>query len=103
MRGLPERAVTGDSGVQASAELWSRRLLGLDLRAGGFVDIGSVRRHHPRPGDWATASAGSVGLNLHYQAQGQVALSLSAAQLLRGGGAVANDSQRIDLVLVARY
>ena len=103
VRGLPERAVAGDSGAQASAELWSRRLLGLDLRAGGFVDLGSVRRHHPRPGDSAGASASSVGFNLHYQAQGQVALSLSAAHLLRGGGVVTNDSQRIDLVLAVRY
>ena len=103
VRGLPERALAGDSGAQGSAELWTRRIGGQDLRIGGFVDLGTVRRVNPAPGVSANVSASSLGALLHYQLRGNVALSLSAAHVLRGGGAVENRSSRVDLALIVRY
>jgi hemolysin activation/secretion protein len=99
VRGLAERAAPGDSGAQASAELWSRRLYGQDLRVGGFVDAGSV--HRVGPAD--NASASSVGLLGHWQLRGQVALSSSAAHVLRGAGSVGDHSNHFDLTLLLRY
>ncbi len=99
VRGLAERALRGDSGAQASVELWSRRLFGQDLRVGAFVDAGSVHRVGPAQ----DANASSLGLLLHWQLRGQVALSSSAAHVLRGAGSVADDSNRFDLVLLLRY
>ena len=103
VRGLPERALAGDSGAQGSAELWTRRIGGQDLRIGGFVDLGTVRRVNPAPGVSANVSASSLGALLHYQLRGNAALSLSAAHVLRGGGAVENRSGRVDLALIVRY
>lgn len=103
VRGLPERALSGDSGAQGSVELWSRRIGGQDLRVGGFVDLGTVRRVNPAAGVSANVSASSLGALLHYQLRGNVALSLSAAQVLRGGGAVENRSGRVDMALIVRY
>ena len=108
VRGLPERAALGDSGAAASAELWSRRLFGQDLRVGGFIDAGTVRRRDAASAAAvnsrnATANAGSLGVLTHYQWRGQVALSASLAQVLRGADAVSRDSQRFDLALLVRY
>ncbi len=99
VRGLPDRAAIGDSGAQASAELWSRRLFGQDLRVGGFVDGGAVRSK-AAGGD---ASASSLGLLVHWQLRGQVALSGSGAHVLRGAGNVADHANRFDLTLALRY
>jgi hemolysin activation/secretion protein len=99
VRGLADRAVPGDSGAQASAELWSRRLFGQDLRVGGFVDAGTVRSSGPA----SDASASSLGLLAHWQLRGQVALSCSFAHVLRGAGSVADHSDRFDLTLALRY
>ena len=99
VRGLADRAVPGDSGAQASAELWSRRLLGQDLRIGGFVDAGAVQSSGPA----SDASASSLGLLAHWQLRGQVALSSNFAHVLRGAGSVADHSNRFDLTLALRY
>ena len=103
VRGLPERAATGDSGAQATAELWSRRLGGVDLRAGSFVDLGTVRRHQPAAGVNGTARAASIGALLHYQLRGNVALSMHAAHVLRGADAVGRNAGSVGATLVMRY
>ncbi len=103
VRGLPERAATGDSGAQASAELWSRRLGGVDLRAGGFVDLGTVRRHQPAAGVNGTANAASIGALLHFQVSGKLALSMHSAHVLRGADAVGRNAGSVGATLVVRY
>jgi|GEM_PF-929012 len=103
VRGLPERALAGDSGAQGSIELWSRRLAGQDLRVGGFFDAGTIRRKDPAPGVTSRANASSLGLAMHYQWRGNLALSMSAAHVLRGAGVVANHDNRVDVALVMRY
>lgn len=101
VRGLPERAALGDSGAQVSAELWSRRWFGQDLRVGGFVDAGTVHRNGLAANTKSGAS--SLGALAHWQLRGQVALSSGVAHVLRGAGAVANASNRFDLTLVLRH
>jgi hemolysin activation/secretion protein len=103
LRGLPERGVAGDSGAAASAELWSRRLWGQDLRIGGFVDVGRVQRDAPAPGLERSDDAASLGLNLHWQQRGQFAVSASLAHVADGGGAVRGGAQRVDVSLAARF
>ncbi len=101
VRGLPERAALGDSGAQASVELWSRRLWGQDLRFGGFFDAGTARSRSLV--NSTEVNAGSIGLLAHWQLRGHLALTSSLAQVLRGAGVVADHSGRFDLTLVARY
>ena len=103
VRGVPQRAGLGDTGAQAAAELWSRRLFGHDLRLGGFVDGGTARRQSTGMGSSAHVNASSVGLLGHYQLRGQVALGLSAAHVLKGAGVVSDRSERVDLTLAMRY
>ena len=103
VRGLPERAATGDSGAQASAELWSRRFGGVDLRAGGFVDLGTVHRHQPAAGVNGNVHAASIGALLHYQMSGMLALSMHAAHVLRGADAVGRNAGSVGSTLVLRY
>ena len=103
VRGLPERAASGDSGAQASVELWSRQIGSHDLRAGGFVDFGTVRRNQPVPGLAGRANAASIGALLHFQLRGNVALSLHAAHVLRGADAVARNTGSVGATLVMRY
>ena len=103
VRGLPERAASGDAGAQASAELWSRQIGAADLRAGGFVDLGTVRRNQPLAGVAGRANAASIGALLHYQWRGNVALSMHAAHVLRGADAVGRNTGSIGATLVVRY
>lgn len=101
VRGLTERAGAGDSGGAASVELWSRRLLGHDLRVGGFVDAGRVSRH--TASTMSSLSATSVGVTSHYQWRGGVSFATSLAHVPHGGGAAADHSERFDLALFFRY
>ena len=103
VRGLPERGGLGDAGAQASAELWSRRLFGQDLRIGAFLDGGTVYQRTPRPTSSDSANVVSIGLLGHYQRRGQVALGLSAAHVLKGAGVVSDRSNRFDATLMLRY
>ena len=103
VRGLPERSAAGDSGAAASVELWSRRLAGVDLRAGGFVDLGTVRRHLPAVGVNRSANAASIGALLHYQLRGNVVLSMHAAHVLQGADAVARNAGSLGATLALRY
>jgi hemolysin activation/secretion protein len=101
VRGLPERSALGDSGAMASVELWSRRLWGQDLRFGGFVDAGTARSRSLV--NSTAVNASSIGVLTHWQLRGQLALTGSLAQVLRGAGAVEDHGSRFDLTLVARY
>jgi hemolysin activation/secretion protein len=103
VRGLPERAHVGDSGLVTSVEVWSWRFGGADLRAGAFIDAGVVRRNNALPGTPARDAAASIGLGLHFQRRGNVALALSFAHVLAGGGAVQDNAQRLDATLIASY
>ena len=103
VRGLPERSALGDSGALLSAELWSRRLFGQDLRVGSFFDAGTMRRHSSAALGNTDPNARSLGLLSHYQWRGQVALGASAAQVLRGAGVVSDQSRRVDVTLAWRY
>lgn len=101
VRGLAERAGAADSGGTGSVELWSRRLLGHDLRVGAFADAGRASRR----GSAGTSSfsASSVGVATHYQWRGQIALAAGLAHVLHGGGVAADRTERFDVGLFVRY
>lgn len=103
LRGLPERALAGDDGAVVSAELWSRRLAGHDLRIGGFVDAGEVRRRVASAGSGDRDTATSGGVVAHWQWRGQLAAAFSAARLLNGGGGYRRGAQRVELTLAGSY
>ena len=73
------------------------------MRVGGFFDAGTVRRKDPAAGVTGSANASSLGLALHYQLRGNVALSMTAAHVLHGGGVVAKGGGRVDAALMLRY
>jgi hemolysin activation/secretion protein len=72
VRGFDERVVTGDSGVAASANLYTPDLahaLSLEakrLRLALFVDGGVAYRVEPLPGEAKETRLGSAGMGLHY-------------------------------------
>ncbi|MFN0163293.1 MAG: ShlB/FhaC/HecB family hemolysin secretion/activation protein [Burkholderiales bacterium] len=83
VRALPERAVVGDAGVQASIELWAPPLW-QGVRLLGFYDHGRVRTLEPAPGLLSHDSAGSVGFGLRWQHQAQVALTMDYGVVIQG-------------------
>ena len=103
VRGLSERALAGDSGALVNLELWSRRLLGQDLRVAGLIDAGMVRRNDSIAGVAAHDTAASIGLGVHYQWRGNLAVSMTAARVLRATAGAGRHDNRIDAVLVLRY
>ncbi len=103
VRGLPERGGLGDAGAQASAELWSRRLFGHDLRVGAFLDGGTAHQRTAGSASSDNANVASIGLLGHFQRRGRVALGLSAAHVPKGAGVVSDHSNRLDATLMLRY
>lgn len=104
VRGLGERAVTGDAGAQASVELWSWRLLpGQDLRAGVFCDVGQVRRRSAISGERAADSASSTGVGLHYQWRGQIAATIHYAHVLHAPSDAGAGRDRVHASVAMRF
>lgn len=61
-------------------------MAGQNLRVGGFINAGSIRRKDLAPGLTTRANASSLGLALDYLWRGNRALPMSAAHVLRGAG-----------------
>ena len=61
-------------------------MAGQNLRVGGFINAGSIRRKGLAPGLTTRANASSLGLALDYLWRGNRALPMSAAHVLRGAG-----------------
>jgi hemolysin activation/secretion protein len=84
VRGFEERAVRGDSGVATNIEFWSRRQFGHDLRFGGFLDWGYVRREAPAAGVLGSATVASIGAGARYRLDSRLTARVELAHVLRG-------------------
>ncbi len=98
LRGLPERALTGERGAAGVAELWSRRLFGQDLRTGAYLEAGRARRVNG-----GTSRATGLGLALHHQQGGRVALAASVGRLWTSGAAPPHNSTQAELTMALRW
>ncbi len=82
LRGAPDRAITGDSGLQTSLEINSPEL-GKGLRVLGFVDAGWLsNRNADNQRRVGSDSLASVGLGLRYSSQIGVAIQADYGRLL---------------------
>ena len=90
-------ALTGDSGVRASFELYTpAELLPAGLRLLGFFDVGVWDREEPLPGETASDSVASVGLGARWAWNNALSLSLDYGKTIVASRGVAPGSQDID-------
>lgn len=83
VRGLETRQVLGDSGIQASLELWSPPLF-RSVTLVGFYDYGRVTREQPPAGTSASEEAQSVGVGIRWQIGKQANMALDYGNLVEG-------------------
>jgi hemolysin activation/secretion protein len=83
LRGLPERSLTGDNGVQLSLEGYTPQWLP-GLRGVAFVDAGEVRRKERPFEPAATARASSAGLGVRYGWKDHVSITLDFGRVFSG-------------------
>ena len=83
MRGLNERVLAGDAGLQASAEFWSPAIAE-GTRGILFYDYGEVRRHNDTV--FGFASASSIGAGLRWTMGNSWSANLDYAHVLSGLG-----------------
>ena len=83
VRGLTERVLAGDSGVQGSIEFWTPALAE-NTRALLFYDFGQIRRHNDIV--LASATVSSVGAGLRWSMGNSWSASLDFAHVLSGNG-----------------
>lgn len=81
VRGLNERVLSGDSGVQASVELWSPPVLE-NTRMVVFYDYGEIRRHNDAL--MSNASASSIGLGLRWSMGNNLSANMDLAHVVTG-------------------
>ncbi|NNM01319.1 MAG: ShlB/FhaC/HecB family hemolysin secretion/activation protein [Gammaproteobacteria bacterium] len=97
VRGLDERALTGDSGIRASFELYSPPdLLPAGLRVLGFFDVGAWDREAPLPGETASDSVASVGLGARWAWNNALSVSMDYGKTIVSSRGVAPGSPDID-------
>ena len=103
VRGFEERTVLGDSGFVSSVEFWSRRLLGHDLRAGGFWDWGHVTRENLPAGQLDAETITSIGAALRYRLDRRIQGRLDFAHIVRGTADRPEGSHRVFLSVLVTY
>ncbi len=110
VRGVAERALQGDKGVLASAELYSPELRPR-LRLLGFLDAGWLGNHHPNPSRLASDHLASAGVGLRWASEQHVSLSLDYGRVISGSrlpaasypDAPRRGDERLHLNLSLRY
>jgi len=98
LRGINQRQVLGDSGVQGSVELWGPPLW-QNIRLLGFVDAGRVWREQPSVGTPARESAASTGIGLRWSRPDRAELQVDYGHLLNGITGTPSGHSRIDVAL----
>lgn len=102
IRGLEERAVTGDSGQRLGIELGAPPLRE-DLDLFGFVDAGRVERENPQRGEVHHDTVVSAGMGLRWQWRDQVALKLEYGHALQEASSNDAGKHKLHLNLFVRY
>ena len=85
VRGLTERVLAGDSGVQGTIEFWTPALAE-NTRALLFYDFGQIRRHNDTVMPSATVT--SIGAGLRWSMGNSWSASLDLAHVLSGRGSL---------------
>jgi hemolysin activation/secretion protein len=83
IRGFEEREVSGESGFQLNAELWTPPLP-YNFRLLGFVDFGRRYLEDPHPGLPDQDSLMSVGMGVRWQWKQNIHVALDYGQVLHG-------------------
>lgn len=110
LRGMKERALSGDQGLFGSAEVVSPPL-GKGLRALAFLDAGVLHNHNPNASRLASDRVSSVGLGLRWSPEPQVSLNLDYGRIVTGSrlpaagfpDAPRKGDERLHLMLSVRY
>lgn len=101
VRGFDERQFAGDSGVQASAELYSPELGRFlpygdaNLRGLIFYDFGNLHLNDPQPGDVAHTTIASWGGGLRLGITRRLSFELDYARVLRAGTSDLSGEHRV--------
>ena len=79
LRGLEERALTGDDGEYGNVELYLPPYQRFGVQVLGFVDAGRVHRHQVQAGELHNDTAVTAGVGARWQWRDNIALSLDYA------------------------
>ncbi len=106
VRGFAERVLSDDAGLSANLELYSPNWCSganWQCRALVFHDAAHLWRRHALTGEAGSAAIGSAGVGLRLQFASSASLQMDYGQVLRGGGAAADNSKRLHLRLALSY
>jgi len=106
VRGLDERALSGDSGLYTNLELYSPDLGDGGMwqwRALAFADSGRISRNKALPGEDARASVASVGLGLRVRAGDGVNAQIDFGRVVHGTPSIGNDRNKLHVRLGLAY
>ena len=86
IRGLNERAVTGDNGMRFSVETWSPAIAQwYGIRFLAFVDLGIRDREDVQPGEVDTDTLSSAGVGARWQWKSSLTASLDYGHTIAEG------------------
>lgn len=83
IRGAEERAVTGDSGIAGTVEIYTPEIY-TGLRLLGFSDNGYIERHDPIAGETGHETLQSVGFGLRYNWMNAAQVSVDYGYITHG-------------------
>ena len=84
VRGFDERALLGDSGIQANFELWIPGFSQFDIRPLVFFDYGHVELNSPLSGETPSIDISSVGAGLRWSIINKLNVVLDVAYVTGG-------------------
>jgi hemolysin activation/secretion protein len=104
VRGIDERAITGDTGMETSLEVYTPDI-GYNTRLLAFTDSGFVTRWDPQPGETAKDGIQSVGVGLRWTYKEAAAFALDYGLVTRGAiyPAIPTGSTRWHANLLMRF
>ena len=102
VHGYREREVSGDSGLTASLELWSRPLVG-GLSAIGFADVGYRKVRVALPGENRTEALAGAGGGVHWRWRRNLSLRVDVARVLRDAVVSQAGDTKLHFSLFVRY
>jgi len=102
VRGFEEREVSGDSGRQLSAEVWTPPLI-RNIRVVGFLDMGWSRIKNAASDQSADEFLAGTGLGIRWFWKDKLSLSIDAALALDGADTTEAGEGKVHFNLFFRY